>query len=596
MRLTIEIPKLALACAAVLALGDAAAYGLDEPPAQAGFNLHVFERQELTDVYYSEGASAGDIDGDGDVDVVCGPYWFAGPDYKARREIYPAKPQPMNRYADHFFSWVYDFNGDGRNDVLTVGFPGTPAYVYENPGPDGFASIWKKHQVFDWVSNESPQLIDVVGDARPELLCTRDGHFGYATIDWKRPLDAWTFHAVSDQIASRKFGHGLGVGDVDGDGRKDILHAGGWFEQPANPGSAERWKLHEAKFTNSYGGAEMYAYDVDGDGDNDIITSLAAHDFGLAWYEQVRSATGAIGFKLHLIMGDRPGQSRYGVVFSEPHSVVLCDVDGDGLKDIVTGKTYYSHHEKSPLWNAGAVVYWFRLVRSKEGVDWVPYKIDNDAGIGRQIAVSDVDADGLPDLVLGGMKGANVLRHRIDKVDEKRWSEAQPKPFTADDRRTDRAPPPKFDATTGCVPGAVEGESMKVVNAGGGDVRTQDMRGFKAARWSGGEQLFWTGAKPKARLILEFEVGASGRYDIAAVFTTARDYAVVHLLLDDETLCRSIDLYDYPSVATTGELSFGARQLAAGKHRLTVELTGANASAVKAYMVGLDYLRVVPSE
>ena len=76
------------------------------------------------------------------------------------------KPQPTERYADNFFSWVYDFNGDKHADVLVVGFPGTPAYVYENPGPDGLESTWKKHRVFDWVSNESPQFISIVGDGQ----------------------------------------------------------------------------------------------------------------------------------------------------------------------------------------------------------------------------------------------------------------------------------------------------------------------------------------------------------------------------------------------------------------------------------------------
>jgi hypothetical protein len=65
-----------------------------------------FQRQALTDVYYSEGVSTGDIDGDGHVDVVHGPYWFAGPDFKQSREIYPAKAQPRERYADNFFSWT----------------------------------------------------------------------------------------------------------------------------------------------------------------------------------------------------------------------------------------------------------------------------------------------------------------------------------------------------------------------------------------------------------------------------------------------------------------------------------------------------------
>jgi len=138
--------------------------------------LHKFNRQELTDVYFSEGANVGDLNRDGKIDVVYGPYWFEGPDYKIKHELYPPVPQPREKYADNFFNWVYDFNGDGWPDVFVVGFPGRPAYVYENP-KGKFGKHWPKHQVMDAVANESPQFLDLVGDERPELVCTFGGAF-----------------------------------------------------------------------------------------------------------------------------------------------------------------------------------------------------------------------------------------------------------------------------------------------------------------------------------------------------------------------------------------------------------------------------------
>jgi len=393
------------------------------------FYLHDFERIELTDVYYSEGAAFGDINHDGIADVVYGPYWFAGPDYKTKQEIYPALAQPRQGYADNFFSWIYDFNGDGWNDVLVVGFPGTPAYVYENPKEAGFSKAWPKHEILDWVSNESPQFTNVVGDDKPELVCTRDGYFGYATINRDDPLGKWEFHAVSKQIASPRFGHGLGVGDVNGDGRQDILQQNGWLAQPASLAGDPEWTLHPVTFSKA-GGADMYAYDVDGDGDNDVITSLEAHSYGLAWHEQIRQG-GKILFRQHLIMGNKPEDNAYGVLFTEPHAVQLVDMDGDGLKDIVTGKTYWSHHTQSPMWDAGAVAYWFKLVRGPNGVDWVPHKANGDSGVGRGLAVGDVNGDKLPDIVTGGMKGANVLIHRRKSVDEATWQAAQPRRHVA---------------------------------------------------------------------------------------------------------------------------------------------------------------------
>jgi putative membrane-bound dehydrogenase-like protein len=575
------------------------------------FALHTFARQQLTDVYFSEGASTGDINQDGIADIVYGPYWFAGPDFKTKHEIYQPVPQNMNRYADHFFSWVHDFNRDGWNDVLVVGFPGTAAYVYENPQAAGLGQHWKKHPVFDWVSNESPQFVDLLGDETPELVCTRDGFFGFVTIDPADVWQGWEFHPISEQVTDKRFGHGLGIGDVNGDGRSDIIHPGGWYEQPADQPKTTRWKHHAAKLAAGYGGAEMHAYDVDGDGDNDIITSDAAHEFGLSWYEQVRDGD-EITFQPHQIMGAHPSENKYGVRFSELHSVALTDIDGDGLKDIVTGKTYWSHHRQSPLWDAGAVVYWFQLVRGPAGgastegsatrVDWVPRQIDGEAGIGRQICVADVTTNGLPDIIVGGMKGAHVLKHSRSVVTKEQWRAAQPKPVTISDpaatasdpaatatSQPRRGPQARVVSTSGKVVGAIEAESLTNA-ATAGSSRPQNMASFSADKWSGNSQLWWTGARPGDELAIELP-DFNGPVDLELVLTCAPDYAIVQLSLDDKPLGDPIDLYEN-KVVTTGVLTFPQLATKGNQHQLGVRIIGANPQAKPAYMVGVDHLRI----
>ncbi|HBE67242.1 MAG TPA: hypothetical protein DDW52_03745, partial [Planctomycetaceae bacterium] len=554
-------------------------------------HIHSFERQELTDVYYSEGIAVGDINGDQQPDIVYGPHWYAGPEFKRANEIYPATPQPREKYADKFFAWIYDFDSDGHNDVFTVGFPGTPAHVYRNPGPEALQRHWTKHEVFDWVSNESPHFTQLVGDDRPELICTRDGFFGYATIDWTQPFKKWHFHPISQQVAPKRFGHGLGVGDVNGDGRADVIHSRGWLEQPAS--LSDRWAPHDAVF-GERGGAEIHAYDVDGDGDNDIITSEAAHEFGLSWYEQTDGPESR-RFKKHLIMGDHPSDNDFGVLFSELHSVALADVDGDGLKDIVTGKTYWSHHKQSPMWDAGAVVYWFKLARESTGPKWTPMKVDGDSGIGRQVCVADVNRDGLLDIATGGMLGANVLLHQSRPASPQEYLAHLPKPYSGPKRRSlaesriRRGPPVDRDLD-GKVPDAIEGENLNATVTAG-TARPQDMRGFKAGKWSGDSHLWWTGGRPGDRLSLPLNFLGKPRA-VELSLTCARDYGIVEIAIDDHPISSPIDLFS-EDVVSTGQLTFATGQLKPGPHTLTIEIVGANASAVKSYMVGLDYLRFV---
>jgi len=409
----------------LLALLATLAFSSPSPAEEPQGTVHSFERQSLTQTYFSEGAAVGDLDGDSHMDVVYGPYWFAGPDFKKSHEIYPAKPQPMNAYADHFFAWVHDFNADGHNDILTVGFPGTPAFVYENPGKSvRDHGHWTKHQVFDWVSNESPSFTDITGDGLPELVCTRAGMFGYATPS-KNSFEPWTFTRISEAVAHERFGHALGVGDVDGDQHQDILMNAGWFK---NPGSNKEglWDFQAVPFCP--GGADMFAYDVNSDGLNDVITSLDAHGYGLAWWEQRLDPNGQREFVKHLIMGSKPSESPYGVHFSELHSVRLADINGDGLQDIVTGKTYWSHHRQSSNWDAGPVVYWFELNRNADhSAQWIPHLADDASGIGRQIVVADIDGNESPDIVVGGMLGCHVLKHQTEQLSGIPFTAAQPK-------------------------------------------------------------------------------------------------------------------------------------------------------------------------
>ena len=412
--------------------------------------IHTFQKLHLDGYYWSEGATFGDLNRDGKPDAISGPYWWEGPDFVQRHEIYPSTTTfnikqadgttvrypgfegvlgKRNAYStDNFFSFVHDFNGDGWNDILTYGLPGTPAYLYINPA--GREQHWVRHTVFDAVDNESPTLADVLGDGLPRIICNSGGTFGFAGVADGQWSAKWPFTSISGKGPWGNFNHGLGVGDVNGDGRLDLLERGAWWEQPAKGAVAGLWTRHPAEFSPG-GGAQMYAYDVNGDGLTDVITSIAAHGYGLGWYEQLkeRDADGHPLFKPHVFLNKEPSENRYGVTFSQLHAVELADMDGDGLKDIITGKCFWAHGPSGdPDPSSPPVLYWFQLVRGAGGsVDWVPHRIDADSGVGRQIGVADVNGDGRPDLIIGNKKGTFVFLHQVRTVTEEEWAAQQPK-------------------------------------------------------------------------------------------------------------------------------------------------------------------------
>jgi putative membrane-bound dehydrogenase-like protein len=379
----------------------------------------TFERLPLAREFLSEGASFADLDKDGHADVISGPYWYRGPDYETRHELYPPQAFDPAGYSDNFFAFPRDFDGDGWIDVLFVGFPGEGATWYANPrasGKEAAERHWQKHVVVEHVDGESPEWADLTGDGVPELVFLSGGRLGWAGPEAGAPEKPWAFHALSVDLGLQRFTHGLGVGDVDGDGRADVLLKDGWWRQPESLAADPLWEHHPFVFSAKHGGAQMLVTDVDGDGDPDVITSLAAHEFGLSWFEHVR-VDGKISFLEHRVMGETPADNAEGVRFGELHALALADVDGDSLQDLVTGKRWWSHGAKGDpdAGAVGAVVYAFLLRRGTgESGDarFVALRLDDDSGVGTQVVAGDVSGDGKVDVVIGNKKGTFLLRQR----------------------------------------------------------------------------------------------------------------------------------------------------------------------------------------
>jgi FG-GAP-like repeat len=363
--------------------------------------------------FRSEGVAIADVNKDGKTDVLIGDSWYQAPGW-AKHDI--RKPgdygDGLKSYSACMTCWTDDVNADGWPDQIVIGFPGVPAYWYENP--KGQSGYWLQHEIWPSACNETPLFTDLFGDGRPVLVMAwqpkgkdkdKEGQMAWFTPGSDRK-ENWEMHAVSEPSSPGKiipgtsqFSHGLGVGDINSDGRKDVICTGGWWEQPASGRSAkESWSFHPAQLGDAV--ADMIAYDVNADGKPDVIAS-SAHRFGIWWFEQGAVQSASPDFTKHDLFPE---------LVSETHALIAADLNGDGLKDLVTGKRFWSHGKSEPGADKPARIYWFEASRSPEGkVTFTPREIDDQSGIGTQFVVADFNGDGLLDVVTANKKGVFLL-------------------------------------------------------------------------------------------------------------------------------------------------------------------------------------------
>lgn len=419
-----SLPLVTLAAFTTAAILPAAPYARPDEP------KITWKKTVLDTKFRSEGVAVADVNQDGKIDVLNGEYWYEAPDWKPHEMQQPADfKDGLSNYSRVFFCWAEDLNSDGYPDLIVIAFPGDPCYWMENPKgksttEDGKPLHWKKHVIWDSACNETPQYADLLGNGKRVLIMgiqpkgkETEGQMAYFTPG-QDPTAPWEMHPISEPSTpptlkdgkpvpntgkeipgTRKFSHGLGVGDINGDGRKDVICTDGWWEQPEKADGKSPWKFHKANLGPA--AADMFAYDMDGDGKADVI-STSAHQFGIWWHKQ-RSP-------------DEQGNPTFQrmdlfpKLISETHAAHFVDIDGDGRPDLVTGKRWWSHGRNEPGSEASPAIYWFKNTKGLDGVaQFTPMLIDNDSGIGTQFAVSDVNGDGLLDIISSNKKGVRVI-------------------------------------------------------------------------------------------------------------------------------------------------------------------------------------------
>ena len=362
----------------------------------------TFKKTVLTRDFISEGVAVADLNKDGKTDIIAGYYWFEAPNW-TRHEMAPSRTfDPRKEYCESFLNHAMDVNLDGWEDVIIVDYPGKPAFWFENP--KNKPGQWKKHIMADsmGIANESPGFIDIDGDGRLDILC---GDVKKKQIVWlqaptKKGETAWKRHNLSQENVNgtERFSHGIGFGDINMDGIKDVVIKEGWFEGKKDQSSGD-WTFHTANLGDAC--SHMQVLDMNGDGKNDVLTA-SAHKLGVWWYEQI-SENGQINFKMHEI----------SQTTAQTHSSIMADINGDGRKDYITGKRFLAHNGNDAGDGDAPILMWSDL-NPKKAPYYTEHIIDTDSGAGLNIAVKDMNKDKKLDIIIANKNGVFLLENGVN--------------------------------------------------------------------------------------------------------------------------------------------------------------------------------------
>ncbi|MFV1966199.1 MAG: FG-GAP repeat domain-containing protein [Pirellulaceae bacterium] len=354
-----------------------------------------FERSKVSDQSF-EAASVCDIDNDGHKDIVSGNFWYAGPDFGKHTKF--RSLEPVSGYHDSFADYPMDVNGDGNVDIVSGGWFGAALLWCENPGGHRPMGDWKVHEIDKTGPVETVRFWDVDGDGHVEVVPNAGGNVVFYRLA-RDGRGEGTGRFEKYVVQTGGCGHGIGFGDVDGDGQGDFVIPSGWFEAPKNP-LAGKWTFR-AEFQLGTSSVPILVHDVNEDGKADLIYGNA-HGYGLFWLEQTTDADGKRTWSRRAI----DDQS------SQYHDMMLVDMDRDKRLELITGKRYRAHNGHDPGSEDPVFVRFFEIERKG---DFIPHTLDFGpaelaSGVGIYFWAEDVTGDGRMDIVAPGKEGLYLFK------------------------------------------------------------------------------------------------------------------------------------------------------------------------------------------
>jgi len=329
-----------------------------------------------------------DVNRDGKLDIVSGGFWYEAPSWKKHflREV-----EVIRGRFDDYSNLEVDVNADGWTDIVSVNYRSQSLFWMENPGAklkSDPETPWTKHMIDRPGPMETGRLYDINADGKLDILPNGTTFAGWYELIHEKSADgkvtpSFVKHDLPKEIA----GHGVGFGDVNGDGRGDIVGPRGWLEAPEDR-IAGRWQWHPEWSLTRDASIPILVHDVDSDGDADLIWGRG-HRYGLYWLEQAKVADGSRSWTWRAI----------DTSWAQPHSIFLADLNGDKQVELVAGKRYMGHEGKDPGEYDLLCAYSYSF--SKQAGTWQRSEIHHGhrAAFGLDPKVADIDGDGDLDLV-----------------------------------------------------------------------------------------------------------------------------------------------------------------------------------------------------
>ncbi|MCA9076835.1 MAG: VCBS repeat-containing protein [Planctomycetaceae bacterium] len=377
----------------------------DEAQLSLRFSEHLIADQYA----YAYGIAAADFDQDGDLDL-------SSADYQPHNRLYLFENDNEGTFRRHIIQQddperlerhlVGDVDGDGDLDIVIVKNLRGDLLWFENDGTPTDGELWARHVITtDLPGAYDVALADFDRDGDLDVAASSwvlGNQFAWFENDGSPHEDEWQKHMIEEDALETRT---MRAADFDGDGDADLLGTIRqesevvWYENSLIGGKVS-WVKHLID-DKSVCPAHGNPADMDGDGDLDVVMALgfyfrpedddpkASHtheENQIVWYENDSPKVGL--WNKHVIAPE----------FDDAFEAIAADLDGDGDVDVA-----------GTSWRTPGRVAWFENQGDPKG-EWTRHILKDNWRSANQVIIADLNGDGRLDIAACAEHGSYEFR------------------------------------------------------------------------------------------------------------------------------------------------------------------------------------------